>query len=203
MSVSHETAAALVQELFELQRVMRRVLKESTAERELSVVQMSLLSHLASVPARRAKDIGADSGLGASVMSRQLSHLEKLGFIERAPDPEDGRAQLVQITAHGREAVTNHLDADTQRLIERLGALEEHDAAQTRQDLNRLTEIFLTSLGLERMTTCMPQIDPHATQAASAPRGSEAPQDPGAPAAARAPHTMTTETTHRLEDTVL
>ncbi|WP_016997439.1 MarR family winged helix-turn-helix transcriptional regulator [Kocuria atrinae] len=188
MSVSQETAAALVQELFELQRVMRRVLKESTADRELSVVQMSLLSHLASVPARRAKDIGADSGLGASVMSRQLSHLEKLGFIERAPDPEDGRAQLVQITALGRQAVTNHLDADTQRLIERLGALSEDDAAQTRHGLNRLTEIFLTSLGLERMTTCMPQVDPHAAQTG-----------PGA----HATKTTTTETTHRLEDTVL
>ncbi len=196
MSVSHETAAALVQELFELQRVMHRVLKASTAERELTVVQMSLLSHLASVPARRAKDIGADSGLGASVMSRQLSHLEKLGFVERAPDPEDGRAQLVQITALGREAVANHLDADTQRLIERLGALEEDDAAQTRQNLNRLTEIFLTSLGLERMTTCMPQVDLHASQRPEAQLGTDA-------SGPRAPHTLTTETTHRLEDTVL
>lgn len=197
MSVTQETAAALVQELFELQRVMRRVLKESSMDRDLSVVQMSLLSHLASVPARRAKDIGADSGLGASVMSRQLSHLEKLGFIERAPDPEDGRAQLVQITARGRQAVADHLDADTQRLIERLGALSEDDAAQTRQDLNRLTEIFLTSLGLERMTTCMPQVVPHTTHSAQAPQA--ALDAPGA----KATKTTTTETTHRLEDTVL
>lgn len=199
MSVSQETASALVQELFELQRVMRRVLKESTAERELSVVQMSLLSHLASVPARRAKDIGVDSGLGASVMSRQLSHLEKLGFIERAPDPEDGRAQLVHITRQGREAVAGHLEADTQRLIDRLGALNEHDAAQTRQGLNRLTEIFLTSLGLERMTTCMPQVEPNNPHA---PQGSDHQQDSD-DSDVRATHTLTTETTHRLEDTVL
>lgn len=197
MSVSQETAAALVQELFELQRVMRRVLKESSMDRDLSVVQMSLLSHLASVPARRAKDIGEDSGLGASVMSRQLSHLEKLGFIERAPDPEDGRAQLVQITARGRQAVADHLDADTHRLIGRLGALSEDDAAQIRQDLNRLTEIFLTSLGLERMTTCMPQVDPHTTHTAQSPQA--APVAPGA----KATKTTITETTHRLEDTVL
>lgn len=193
MSVSQETAAALVQELFELQRVMRRVLKESTAERDLSVVQMSLLSHLASVPARRAKDIGADSGLGASVMSRQLSHLEKLGFIERAPDPEDGRAQLVKIMEQGRRAVADHLEADTQRLIERLGVLSEDDAAQTREGLNRLTDIFLISLGLERMTTCLPQVDPKSAHGARIPH---APQGP-------ATHTTTTETTHRLEDNVL
>ncbi|MBD2764958.1 winged helix-turn-helix transcriptional regulator [Kocuria sp. cx-455] len=183
MSVSQTTASALVQELFELQRVMRRVLKVFIAERELSVVQLSLLSHLASVPARRAKDIGAESGLGASVMSRQLSHLEKLGFVERTPDPEDGRAQLVQITEPGRTAVADYLESDTQRLIERLGALSEADAARTREDLNRLTEIFLTSLGLERMTTCMPRVDP------------EGPRETTS-------QITTTETAHRLEDSV-
>ncbi|MDO5366735.1 MarR family winged helix-turn-helix transcriptional regulator [Kocuria sp.] len=183
MSVSQETASALVQELFELQRVMRRVLKASITERELSVVQMSLLSHLASVPARRAKDIGAESGLGASVMSRQLSHLEKLGFIERTPDPEDGRAQLVQITERGRTAVADNLESDTRGLIERLGALSEDDAARTRQDLNRLTETFLTSLGLERMTTHIPRVDPQRPRNATT-------------------QTTTTETARRLEDSV-
>ena len=183
MSVSLETASALIQELFELQRVMRRVLKETVAERELSVVQMSLLGHLASVPVRRAKDIGAESGLGASVMSRQLSHLEKLGFVERTPDPGDGRAQLVQITERGRTAVTDYLESETQRLITRLGALSEEDATRTRQDLNRLTETFLTSLGLERMTTRMPRVVP------------EHPRDATA-------QTTTTETAHRLEDSV-
>lgn len=160
MSVSQQTASALVQELFELQRVMHRVLKASTAQRDLTVVQMSLLSHLASVPARRAKDIGADSGLGASVISRQLSHLENRGFVERAPDPEDGRAQLVQITPRGREAVAAHLEADTQSLIDRLGPLSEDEAARMRHDLNRLTDIFLNSLGLGRMTTSMPRVTP-------------------------------------------
>lgn len=186
MSVSRETATALVQELFELQRVMARVLKASVSERELSVVQMSLLSHLATVPGRRAKDIGADSGLGASVISRQLSQLEKFEYIERTPDPEDGRAQLVWVTRKGRAAVAEHLEADTRRLIERLGPLSEEDAAQTRQDLNRLTDIFLTSLGLERITSCLPTV----------PRSEE----PGTQDTAI--HTTTTETTHRREDSV-
>ena len=186
MSVSRKTATALVQELFELHRVMARVLKASVSERELSVVQMSLLSHLATVPGRRAKDIGADSGLDASVISRQLSQLEKLRYIERTPDPEDGRAQLVRVTQQGRAAVAEHLEADTQRLIERLGALSEADAAQTRQGLNRLTDIFLTSLGLERMTACLPTVH---TPEEQTDRGTAA-------------HTINTETTHRLEDTV-
>lgn len=160
MSVSRETASALVRELFELQRVMRRVLKAAAPERELSPVQLSLLSYLELVAARRAKDIAVDSGLGASVTSRQLAHLEAAGHIRRAPDPHDGRAQLVSITERGRRAVVEHLTADTERLIDRLGQLGEEQAEATRRHLARMTQLLLESLGLERMTAALPQLDP-------------------------------------------
>jgi DNA-binding MarR family transcriptional regulator len=74
-------------------------------------------------------------------MAQLVAHLETHGYVERVPDPVDGRAKLVRATARGGEvfaivrASIAELDA---RLDERMGAakvaqlralLEELDAA--------------------------------------------------------------------------
>ena len=35
-----------------------------------------------------------------------MADLQKLGFVERVPDPADRRAKIIQLTPHGREALT-------------------------------------------------------------------------------------------------
>ena len=180
MGVSHATAEELVRDLFELQRVTRKVLKAAALHRELSMVHTNILSYLACVPGRRAKDIVAESGLGASGMSRHLSALEHLGYVTRTRDLEDGRAQIVEITAEGRKALEANLRADTETLVARLGDLGEDEAERTRVDLNRLTELFLTSLGMSRVTaaTIAPEPgaqpgSPHPTASGDPGRGKE------------------------------
>ena len=37
--------------------------------------------------------------------SRQLAVLERLGYVERRPDPQDGRASLLRLTAAGADAL--------------------------------------------------------------------------------------------------
>jgi DNA-binding MarR family transcriptional regulator len=57
-------------------------------------------------------------------MAQLVAHLEAHGYVERVPDPRDGRAKLVKATARGREvfalarAAIADLDA---RLDDRLG----------------------------------------------------------------------------------
>lgn len=43
----------------------------------------------------RASSVAGDLGIHKSTTSRAVSLLEKLGMVTRAPDPEDGRAQLL------------------------------------------------------------------------------------------------------------
>ena len=54
----------------------------------------------------RATEIGEFLGLHKSTMSRNLSTLERLGLVERLPDPEDARAiaDSVIVVAEGRAA---------------------------------------------------------------------------------------------------
>lgn len=44
-------------------------------------------------------------------VSRLVDRLERAGFARRAPDPDDGRAVLVELTAAGRTLV-EHMDGD-------------------------------------------------------------------------------------------
>jgi DNA-binding MarR family transcriptional regulator len=52
----------------------------------------------------RLTDLADSSGLTKQAVGEVVADLEKLGYVERAPDPNDGRAKLIQLTALGGEA---------------------------------------------------------------------------------------------------
>ena len=74
-------------------------------------------------------------------MAQLVAHLEAHGYVERVPDPADGRAKLVRATARGRDvyAIAREVMAEVEaRLTEQLGEaklrrlralLQELDAA--------------------------------------------------------------------------
>ncbi|MEU6174899.1 MarR family winged helix-turn-helix transcriptional regulator [Streptantibioticus parmotrematis] len=81
----------------------------STAARmhpELSLVAFTLLAHLADQRGCRATDLAAHYMLDKSTVSRQVAALEKLGFVERRPDPDDQRVQVLHPTPSGYEVLT-------------------------------------------------------------------------------------------------
>jgi DNA-binding MarR family transcriptional regulator len=50
----------------------------------------------------RLTDLSALLGVSKGTLSRQLRGLETLGLVRREPDPADGRAALLQLTAEGQ-----------------------------------------------------------------------------------------------------
>jgi DNA-binding MarR family transcriptional regulator len=135
-----ENLAILLREPF---RVGNEVLHRRFAERghpEIRPVHGNVMQFLddagtrVSVLAQRAQ-------MTKQSMAELVAHLERLGYVERVPDPGDGRAKLVRATPRGRELypiareVVAELEAEwTRRLgrakMRRLRALlEELNAA--------------------------------------------------------------------------
>lgn len=65
-----------------------------------------------------------------------VNELERGGYVERVPDPDDGRARLIRITQQGRDAVAVALVE--QRRIEEEWA--EHLGARRSRELRRALE---------------------------------------------------------------
>ncbi len=53
--------------------------------------------------------LAARAGMTHQAMAKLVSELEERGIVERTPDPSDGRAKLVRLTAEGRERVRTAL----------------------------------------------------------------------------------------------
>lgn len=71
-------------------------------------------------------------------MAELVAHLERHGYVERVPDPSDGRAKLVRATARGGEvfAIAREAMADVEgRLAERMGAEKLRRLRALLQDL--------------------------------------------------------------------
>ena len=95
----------------------------------------------------RVSVLAARAQMTKQSMAQLVAHLEAHGYVERVPDPADGRAKLVRATARGREVyalVREYIAELDARLDERLGEprcarlralLEELGAAVASRDL--------------------------------------------------------------------
>jgi DNA-binding MarR family transcriptional regulator len=74
-------------------------------------------------------------------LSRLLDRLEKAGYIERRPCPDDGRGQEVAITAAGRALVKRMWPTYRAAIARHVGSkLSEDEAARLAALLGKLTE---------------------------------------------------------------
>jgi DNA-binding MarR family transcriptional regulator len=53
----------------------------------------------------RLTDLAAQSGLTKQTVGFLVDQLERAGYVERAPDPSDGRARLVHVAERGARSV--------------------------------------------------------------------------------------------------
>ncbi|GAA2999672.1 DNA-binding MarR family transcriptional regulator [Streptomyces sp. KhCrAH-43] len=103
---------------------------------ELPLVSYTLLAHIDDQQGCRATDLAAHYMLDKSTVSRQIGALEKLGLVERHPDPDDHRIQVLHPTEAGTQAL-----AATQ--ASRRAAYQERLADWTADDLSRFAAYLL------------------------------------------------------------
>jgi DNA-binding MarR family transcriptional regulator len=77
----------------------------------------------------RISDLAEREALTQPGMTTVINRLEALGHAERVPDPTDGRAALVRITAAGRAVLSERHAVRTEMLQNELHRLDSADQA--------------------------------------------------------------------------
>ncbi|MGY1822451.1 MarR family winged helix-turn-helix transcriptional regulator [Geodermatophilus sp. SYSU D00079] len=89
----------------------------------------------------RASDLVARLGLDKSTVSRQIASLVDLGLVTRAPDPADGRAQVLATSAEGAARLSRIRDARRARWEADLSDWPVEDIATLGDLLGRLNRL--------------------------------------------------------------
>ena len=90
-----------------------------------------MLSRLEKQGPRSASDLAAAERVRPQSMAVTVGVLEERGMVRRRPDPDDGRRQLVSLTATGREFVTDKRRAGEEWMARALQDRFSEDERQT------------------------------------------------------------------------
>jgi DNA-binding MarR family transcriptional regulator len=101
---------------------------------------VALLRQIADSEPLRPSELAARLGVEGSHVTRQAQRLEKAGYVTRVPDPDDHRAQRIQLTPAGQEAVDRIREASYQGMQMAL-------ADWSPQDLHQLSTLFQRMVG--------------------------------------------------------
>ena len=99
---------------------LRRRLREVAADDGLSPSQVAVFNRLGKEGDSSASVLAVAEGVRPQSMAAILGALDAAGLIERRPDPEDGRRQLITLSAAGRERAAGDRQARAEWLARRL-----------------------------------------------------------------------------------
>jgi DNA-binding MarR family transcriptional regulator len=144
---------AIGQLLVRLLRQFRTELFAPAAERgyrDLRQPYLHIFGNLG-IDGIRLTDLAARAQLSLATTSELVSQLEGLGYLERRPDPSDGRAKLIFPSPRGRQALDDAGD--------RVAEIEQHWAQLIGPDRFADTGRALQEL-LDKLTDEQPTQDP-------------------------------------------
>ncbi|MBO0595026.1 MarR family transcriptional regulator [Nesterenkonia sp. E16_7] len=144
---------------------------------EIEPASYSVLATLQQMGPQRMTAIARHLGIGKPTLSRQLSTLEHRGFVEKATDPADGRAQMVSLTEEGRARLEAAQADRAERYLQMLTPWQELEIQTLSKLLAKLNQAY-TDFDAEQ--------DPALTQGAEIPGAVSlaGPEEPSAGSAA-------------------
>ena len=132
VELTPETAERLSAGVAHLVRTSKRLGSRVAADLygDLPSFGWALLLPLEQAGHHRCSALAARAGVDVSVVSRQVSALERAGYVHRRPDPVDGRASLIGLSQAGAAALAHTREVRGQWTAEALADWTEEDARQ-------------------------------------------------------------------------
>ncbi|MFG3025314.1 MarR family winged helix-turn-helix transcriptional regulator [Streptomyces sp. NPDC048254] len=154
MSTPHPTAAPVPTAMTEIERALTRITylagrarqhERLMAESGLSLdrAAAAILRYIAESEPLRPGVLAARLSVEASHITRQLRQLERAGYVVRAPDPDDRRAQRVQLTQAGLAAVERIQEVRRRGMEMALADWSPEDLVQLSVLFHRLVDDFV------------------------------------------------------------
>ncbi|MGW2050067.1 MarR family winged helix-turn-helix transcriptional regulator [Streptomyces sp. NPDC001858] len=142
-------------EVIEIERALTRITYLSTRARQhdrlmsmagvpLDRAAVALLRQVADTEPLRPGELAQRLGVEASHVTRTVQQLQKSGYVTRVPDPDDGRAQRIQLTEAGRAAVDRVRDAGARGMQLALSEWSPEELGQLAALFHRMVDDFLS-----------------------------------------------------------
>ncbi len=93
----------------------------------------------------RQTDLACRLALDLSTVSRQVKHLEELGFVTRSEDPDDRRASVVRVSPAGRREIARQRQRRWAAVADRLAEVAPADRERFVSFLERLAGLTTPS----------------------------------------------------------
>jgi DNA-binding MarR family transcriptional regulator len=141
-------------EVIEIERALTRITYLSTRARQhdrlmalagvpLDRAAVALLRQVADSDPLRPGELAVRLGVEASHVTRTVQQLQKTGYVTRVPDPDDRRAQRIQLTDAGRQAINSIRDAGARGMQLALNEWAPEELGQLATLFHRMVDDFL------------------------------------------------------------
>ncbi|MFE3854873.1 MarR family winged helix-turn-helix transcriptional regulator [Streptomyces griseorubiginosus] len=142
-------------EVIEIERALTRVTYLSTRARQhdrlvslaevpLDRAAVALLRQVADTEPMRPGELANRLGVEASHVTRTVQQLQKSGYVTRVPDPEDRRAQRIQLTETGQQAIDRIRDVGARGMQLALADWSPEELRQLAGLFHRMVDDFLS-----------------------------------------------------------
>ncbi len=139
-----ESSAAAARELRVVVGRLRRQLRGLAIEGDLTPSQTAVLTRLWKEGDSSASALAGAERIRPQSMAAIVAALNERGLIERTPDPEDGRRQMISLTGAGRQRAESNRQVREEWLARAIHDRYSESERQTILDaltlLERLTE---------------------------------------------------------------
>ncbi|MGW4871954.1 MarR family winged helix-turn-helix transcriptional regulator [Streptomyces chartreusis] len=142
-------------EVVEIERALTRITYLSTRARQherlmalagvpLDRAAVALLRQVADSEPLRPGELAARLGVEASHVTRTVQQLQRTGYVTRVPDPQDRRAQRIELTESGRRAIVRVRDAGARGMQLALADWTPEELRQLATLFHRMVDDFLS-----------------------------------------------------------